>query len=145
MILTIPDEICEKFLPALAVKTPNNIQAAIIQALRGLVERGLNQNGFLVLDREQVSFLKEIFGPFEGSNDLVNRMRRNCSLRVQGKEYLLTSEQMARLKQEAFFHRNNGEPRSEADCKTPELAEKIISRYVIRQIDYFMKQMCSQI
>lgn len=117
----------------------------MVKALQRLADKKLFDDGVIVLSKEQAGFLRDVLGSFDTAEDLVNKLRRNCSLKVQGKEYLLTSDQMARLKQEAFFHRNNGEPRSEADCKTPEIAEKIISRYVIRQIDYFMKQMCSQI
>lgn len=143
MILQIPDELCQRFIDGRSM-TPNGIQAMIVKHLQNLADQGV-QEGSMTLKRDQVGFLRDVLGSFDTPEDLVNKLRRNCSLRVQGKEYLLTSDQMARLKQEAFFHRNNGEPRSEADCKTPELAEKIISRYVIRQIDYFMKQMCSQI
>lgn len=89
--------------------------------------------------------MHHIYGSFKDAGELLAKIKRLGTIKVQGKEYLLNAEQMKRLRSEAFFNRNPGEPRSEAECKTPEQKEKIVSRYVIRQIDYYMKQMCSQI
>lgn len=143
MIIKVPDELCEKLMDGKPL-TPNGIQDLVVKMVKKALDSGLDKE-CLVLSPEQLETLREIYGVISGSEELMEKIRRLGTVRVQGKEYLLNAEQMKRLRQEAFFNRNPGEPRSEQECKTKEQAEKIVSRYTLRQIDYFMKQMCSQI
>ena len=143
MIISIPDELFEKFMDRGAMKTLEEVQKSIIQTLQKCVNEGMDMSS-VVLSNENVQLLREMLGPFVSAPDMVSRVRRIGTIRVQGKEYLLTQEQINRIKGEAFAHHRNGEPRSEAEAK-PEDAQRIVARYVGQQIDYFIKQMCSQI
>lgn len=145
MLITIPDELCQLISDRCGYTlTPTGVQDAVLRTLKKSINYDLDKE-CTTFTGEQIFLLRHIFGSFKDAEDLLSRIKRLGNVKVQGKEYILTAEQMKRLRQEAFFHCNPGEPRSETECKTLEQKEKIVSRYVIRQIDYFMKQMCSQI
>ena len=145
MIITVPDEICVQICShAGATLTPTGIQDAVLKTLKKALDNGMDGD-CVVFNDEQIQLLHFVFGFFKDSTELLAKIKRLGALRVQGKEYLLNAEQMKRLRMEAFGNVNPGEPRSEGECKTVEQKEKIVNRYVGKQIDYFMKQMCSQI
>ena len=142
MILTIKDETVRALMDHHKIGS----LAGAVAYINRVVDRASRDNleGALALSSETVSKLRESLGGFTTETDLVDRVRRIGRIKVQGREYALTAEQLARLKQEAFGHAKNGEPRKESEA-TPEEAAKIVGRYMDEQIDYFMKMMCSQL
>ena len=142
MILTIKDETVKALMDHHKIGS----LAGAVAYINRVIERASRDNleGALALSSETVSKLRDMLGGFVAEADLVDRVRRIGRVRVQGHEYVLTSEQLARLKQEAFGHARNGEPRKESEA-TPAQAEEIVQRYMTEQIDYFMKAMCSQL
>jgi len=142
MILTIKDETVRALMDHHKIGS----LAGAVAYINRVVERSSRDNleGALALSSDTVSKLRNMLGGFTTETDLVDRVRRIGRIKVQGREYVLTAEQLARLKQEAFGHAKNGEPRREQDA-TPEQAAEIVGRYMAEQIDYYIKMMCSQL
>jgi len=99
---------------------------------------------YMVLDKADVQQLQEALGTIKDGKELVAKVKRLGTIRVQGRSYQLTPGQMARLKQSAFFYVKSGEPRSESEA-TKEQAQAIIDRYVNEQLDLAMSRMVGEL
>lgn len=100
--------------------------------------------GWIALDPSQVRQLEYFLGEVKDSGSLVGKILNIGVLRVQGKEFQLTREQIQRLKTEAFFHHERGEPSSEASA-TPEEVELVLDRYLTKQLNYYIGMMLSEV
>lgn len=143
MLITMPDNTLKSIMETHKIA---NVSAALSFVNR-IIEKASKErvdDGDLVLKAADVHDLRQLLGGFVDAADLVRRIKRMGTIRVQGHEFMLEADQIARLKQEAFGHARNGEPRSEKDATTDQAA-KIVNRYLDEQITYFMKMMCSQL
>lgn len=142
MILTVKDDVVK----ALMERHQIGSLAGAVAYINKIIDRASREDldSSLFLRPEVTDKLREIFGGFTDDKDLLARIQRLGQVKVQGREYTLNSGQIARIKQEAFGHAKNGEPRSE-NLATKEQAEKIVQRYLQEQLDYFMRMMCSQL
>lgn len=145
MIVEIPDALALKFVE----KFPDNNVNNLGHVFAKIIERAINlylKEGEpkLTLTGENLIRLRDILGHVSDGADLVSKIRRLGTIKVQGRDFTLTQEQVTRLKQEAFGHTKNGEPHREADA-TPAETEYILNRYLDEQLKYWMGQMTSQI
>lgn len=144
MIIEIPDELAKKYVE----KYPDRVNS-LQQVFAKAIESGVNaavKDGepVFTLTGENLKKVRDIIGNVATPEELVSKIRRLGIVRVQGKEYFLSQDQITRIKQEAFFHTLTNEPHTEAQA-TPEQAKKIVNRYLEKQLDYWMNQMTSQI
>lgn len=142
MIITVKDETLKAIMERRGIAS----LAGAVAYVSRLIERASREDfdTTMGLRAEVVDKLREQLGGLTDDKDLLARVQRLGQVKVQGREYVLNSGQMARIKQEAFGHAKNGEPRKEAEA-TKEQAELIVQRYLQEQLDYYMKLMCSTI
>jgi len=143
MLITMPDNTLKSIMETHKIA---NVSAALAYVNR-IIEKASKESvdeGDMILKSQDVQELRHMLGGFVDAADLVRRIKRVGAIRVQGREFMLEADQIARLKQEAFGHARNGEPRTEKEA-TPDQAARIVSRYTDEQITYFMKMMCSQL
>lgn len=142
MILTVKDETVKALMERHQIGSLAGAVAYISKVIERASREDLDSN--LMLRPEVVNKLREMLGGVADDKDLLSRVQRLGQVKVQGREYVLNAGQLARLKQEAFGHAKNGEPRTESTATKPQ-AEEIVQRYLQEQIDYYMKMMCSQL
>lgn len=121
-----------------------DIQMIIDREVSRRVKEEIDRQGLLIpwdeLRRLRVIFGKDVTDPRE----LVERVVRLGRIAVQGREFFLTEGQIKRLREQAFFHRKDGEPATLEEASEEE-ARKILDRYVDEQLDYYTNAMIGEI
>ncbi len=144
MIVFVPDEVAKKYMEKFPERNPNQIATAFAAILEKVINTYIKDGEpRLTLTADHLRKLTEVIGHPASSEDLVNRVRRLGTVKVQGRDFQLSQEQVVRLKQEAFFNRKTGEP--DINEASPQEAEKIVQRYMDDQLKYWLNQMTSQI
>jgi hypothetical protein len=106
--IQIPDEVFEKY---------DKSVDALITRLLDTQDLDVEPNFFrFIFSPAQIAALQRHFGPFRDAADLVNRIENVGSVKVQGADFQLNSDQIQNLKTQAYFLADHDEPASEAEA-----------------------------
>ena len=132
--IQIPDEVFEKY-----GKSADQVARRLLDTQ----DLDVNPNYYqYILSESQIADLRRHFGPFKDAADLVNRINNVGSVKVQGAEFKLDSDQIQNLKAQAYFLADHDEPASEAEAIATDWPKKkqkaLVQRYMSQCLNQAM-------
>ena len=133
--IQIPDEVYEQY-----DKDPAALVARLVETAGMEISA---KNTKYQLNAKILSRLRYHFGPFRDAGDLVNRILAVGSVRVQAAgvkgAFQLSSDQVQNLVDQAYFYREKGEPRSNAEAIRDEVPKEVRNRVVQRHLQKILE------
>lgn len=128
--ITIPDEVYEQY----------GSQQAIWKRIVDTAGMPEDTDWALQFTKQELADLRRHFGLFKSATHLFQRIMAVGSIKLQGVEIQMDGDQIAMLKDRAFFNAEAGEPTSaqEAENFPEEVVVEQIQRYVREQMVYAM-------
>ncbi len=124
----IPDEVYEQY----------GSQQAIWKRVVDTADMPNDTDWVLQFSSQQLADLRRHFGLFKTAHELFQRIMAVGAIKLQGVELQMDGDQIAMLKEQAYFNAEEGEPTSAQDAEDypKEVVVNQIQRYVREQMAY---------